>query len=399
MSDFVTDWNANVARLAGTYDAADEHDACGVGIVASLDGKARRDVVQAGIDALRAVFHRGAVDADGKTGDGAGIHVEIPQDFFVEAIRRGGHEPRECRIAVGQVFMPKTDLGAQERCREIIETEILAFGYSIYGWRQVPVDVSVIGVKAQATRPEIEQIMIAGPAAEEQSAAEFEKTLYLVRRRIERAVIAAQIQGFYICSLSCRSLVYKGLFLAESLSDFYDTYGARPTFSLAYDDLVTYFRNGGGEAVVRRVVGTAATTGTLSLLDSTSTASVKVDATSPGSWSSSVKVAIAAGAIGTKSDRALRVSTKPPGWVPSWRGKPTSSRASSSASRRRRSPRLRLSARAWSSPTPLSDPPQTWEASAPVTSAVKPSTLPTSRIAPRGRKRMTVQHSAARSRP
>ena len=195
MSDFVTDWNANVARLAGTYDAADEHDACGVGIVASLDGKARRDVVQAGIDALRAVFHRGAVDADGKTGDGAGIHVEIPQDFFVEAIRRGGHEPRECRIAVGQVFMPKTDLGAQERCREIIETEILAFGYSIYGWRQVPINVGCIGEKANATRPEIEQIMVRGHGADDDA---FERDLYVIRRRIEKHAIASQLPDLYI---------------------------------------------------------------------------------------------------------------------------------------------------------------------------------------------------------
>ena len=89
------------------------------------------------------------------------------------------------------------------------------------GWRQVPVDVSVIGQKAQATRPEIEQIMIAGPLPDDQSTDEFEKTLYLVRRRIEKRVIAAQIQGFYICSLSCRSIIYKGLFLAESLSIFY----------------------------------------------------------------------------------------------------------------------------------------------------------------------------------
>ena len=80
-------------------------------------------------------------------------------------------------------------------------------------------DVSVIGLKAQATRPEIEQIMIAG--SDDVDDAEFEKQLYLVRRRIEKRVIAAQIQGFYVCSLSCRSIVYKGLFLAESLSIFY----------------------------------------------------------------------------------------------------------------------------------------------------------------------------------
>ena len=77
----------------GLYDPADEHDACGVGLVASIDGKPRREVVEAGIEALKAVWHRGAVDADGKTGDGAGIHVQIPQDFFHEHVARTGHEP------------------------------------------------------------------------------------------------------------------------------------------------------------------------------------------------------------------------------------------------------------------------------------------------------------------
>src|SRR3546814_7852146 len=92
------------------------------------------------------------------------------------------------------IFLPRTDLGAQETCRTIVETEVISAGYTIYGWRQVPVDVSVIGQKAQATRPEIEQIMIAGPMPDEQSAAEFEKNLYLIRRRIEKRAIAAQVQ-------------------------------------------------------------------------------------------------------------------------------------------------------------------------------------------------------------
>ena len=217
--DFVADWNANVARLAGTYDPSQEHDACGVGFVAALDGKPRRDIVQAGIDALRAVWHRGAVDADGKTGDGAGIHIEIPQDFFADAVERGGETPRQGRIAVGQVFLPKTDLSAQERCRQIVETEILNFGYAIYGWRQVPIDVSCIGEKANATRPEIEQIMIRNARGADDAA--FERDLFVIRRRIEKEAIAAQIAEFYICSLSCRSIIYKGMFLAESLTDFY----------------------------------------------------------------------------------------------------------------------------------------------------------------------------------
>ncbi len=217
--DHVADWNANLALLHETYRPEDEHDACGVGLVAALDGKARRDVVQAGIDALRAVWHRGAVDADGKTGDGAGIHIEIPQDFFADVIKSGGAARPDQRIAVGQVFLPKTDLAAQERCRQIVETEILHFGHTIHGWRQVPIDTRCIGEKANATRPEIEQIMIRNGTGAE--AATFERDLYVIRRRIEKQAIAAQINELYICSLSCRSIIYKGMFLAENLTDFY----------------------------------------------------------------------------------------------------------------------------------------------------------------------------------
>jgi glutamate synthase (NADPH/NADH) large chain len=219
-SDFARRVALGTAALSteGHLDLA-EHDACGVGLVASLDGTARRDVVQAGIDALKAVWHRGAVDADGKTGDGAGIHVEIPQDFFAEAVRNGGDVVQPGRIGVGMVFLPKTDLGAQERCRQIVETEILNAGYRIYGWRQVPIDVTCIGEKANATRPEIEQILIWDPETRDEAL--FERDLYVIRRRIEKQAIAAQIPELYLCSLSCRSVIYKGMFLAEHLTDFY----------------------------------------------------------------------------------------------------------------------------------------------------------------------------------
>ncbi len=211
-------------RLAreGMYRPELESDACGVGLVAAIDGKASRRVVDAAIEALKAVWHRGAVDADGKTGDGAGIHLDLPIAFFHDGIDRAGHAPRPGLLGVGMVFLPRTDLAAQESCRTIVESEIIAFGHFIYGWRQVPVDVSVIGEKAASLRPEIEQIMIAGPADMSEAGREaFEKDLYILRRRIEKKVIEAQIQGFYICSLSCRSIIYKGLFLAESLSLFY----------------------------------------------------------------------------------------------------------------------------------------------------------------------------------
>ncbi|MGH7068093.1 MAG: glutamate synthase large subunit, partial [Acetobacteraceae bacterium] len=193
--EFLAAFARNRVLLAGTYAPSDEHDSCGVGLIAALDGKPRRAVVTSAIDALKAVWHRGAVDADGKTGDGAGIHLEIPQDFFAEVVLRGGTTLKPGRLAVGQVFLPKTDLAAQERCRQIVETEILRAGYAIHGWRQVPIDVSCIGEKANATRPEIEQIIVwNAPGAEE---AAFERDLYVIRRRIEKAAIAAQIQELY----------------------------------------------------------------------------------------------------------------------------------------------------------------------------------------------------------
>ena len=218
---FVARWRREARRLAanGLYDPAHEHEACGVGLVAAIDGTPRREVVEAGIQALKSVWHRGAVDADGKTGDGAGIHVEIPQDFFKEHIQRTGHSAGDGPIAVGMAFLPRADLAGQERCRCIVESEILKFGYQIYGWRQVPIDVAVIGEKANATRPEIEQIMIAG--APETPGDRFEADLYIIRRLIENQVRAENINGFYLCSLSSRSVIYKGMFLAEQLTAFY----------------------------------------------------------------------------------------------------------------------------------------------------------------------------------
>ncbi|GAB5439308.1 glutamate synthase large subunit [Falsiruegeria mediterranea] len=204
----------------GLYSEEEEHSSCGVGLVVSVDGKKSRKVVEAGIDALKAIWHRGAVDADGKTGDGAGIHVQIPVMFFYDQIRRTGHEPRMDELmAVGQVFLPRTDFGAQETCRTIVETEVLKMGYYIYGWRHVPVDVTCLGEKANATRPEIEQILISNSKGVDEET--FERELYVIRRRIEKAASAASVTGLYIASLSCRSIIYKGMMLAEQVAVFY----------------------------------------------------------------------------------------------------------------------------------------------------------------------------------
>ncbi|TWB23953.1 glutamate synthase (NADPH) large subunit [Nitrospirillum bahiense] len=220
-AEFVERYRASAARLeaAHVWSPEMEHDACGVGFVAAIDGKPRRSVVEKAVEALSALWHRGAVDADGKTGDGAGIHLQIPQSFFREHVARSGHLPPDGLISVGQVFLPRTDMEAQERCRCIVETEILKFGYTIYGWRQVPINIEIIGEKANATRPEIEQIMVGNPRNIPED--QLERDLYVIRRRIEKAVKAESISDFYICTLSCRSIIYKGMFLAEQLTSFY----------------------------------------------------------------------------------------------------------------------------------------------------------------------------------
>ena len=116
---------------ANAYDPMQEHANCGVGFVASVNGTARRDVVEKSIQALKNVWHRGAVDADGKTGDGAGIRLDIPQEFFRAQIERAGHKPANVKIAVGMIFLPRTDFEAQEAARTIVETELLKEGFYI----------------------------------------------------------------------------------------------------------------------------------------------------------------------------------------------------------------------------------------------------------------------------
>jgi glutamate synthase (NADPH/NADH) large chain len=204
----------------GLYSPEEEHSSCGVGLVVNIDGTRSREVVESGIKALKAIWHRGAVDADGKTGDGAGIHVQIPVNFFYDQVARTGHTPRKNELmAVGQVFLPRTNFAAQETCRTIVETEVLRMGYYIYGWRHVPVNVACLGEKANATRPEIEQILISNAKGVDEET--FERELYVIRRRIEKAAIAAQVPTLYIASMSCRSIIYKGMMLAEQVAEFY----------------------------------------------------------------------------------------------------------------------------------------------------------------------------------
>ena len=151
--------NLKLLEKNHVYSKKMEHDACGVGLVASIDGKKSRKVIEYGIEALKAVWHRGAVDADGKTGDGAGIHIEISSDFFIEKIEMSGHKYDNSEICVGMIFLPRNNYSAQESCRTLVESELTKNNFSIYGWRQVPVNTTVLGEKAEQTRPEIAQVI------------------------------------------------------------------------------------------------------------------------------------------------------------------------------------------------------------------------------------------------
>ena len=212
--------NLKILQDAHIYSKEMEHDACGVGLIASTEGKKSRKVVEYGISALKAVWHRGAVDADGKTGDGAGIHLEIPSDFFSEKIELTGHKYDGSEICVGMIFLPRNNYADQENSRTIVETELTKSNFSIYGWRQVPVNPKVLGEKANFTRPEITQVLFKHND-KNLSGKDLERKIYESRRKIEKEAIKNTIDGFYICSLSSKSIIYKGMFLAESIAEFY----------------------------------------------------------------------------------------------------------------------------------------------------------------------------------
>ena len=212
--------NLKILSENHVYSKEMEHDACGVGVIASTEGKKSREIVEYGIEALKAVWHRGAVDADGKTGDGAGIHVEIPKDFFIEKIEVTGHDYDDSEICVGMIFLPRNDYSSQESCKTIVESELTKNNFSIYGWRQVPVNPKILGEKALQTMPEIIQVLFKSNDSN-LIGKNLERKIYETRKKIENKAFEISLNDFYICSISSKSIIYKGLYLAEAISDFY----------------------------------------------------------------------------------------------------------------------------------------------------------------------------------
>ena len=218
---------ANAVR--SLYRPEFEHDACGVGFVASTCGERSNRVLRLGLTSICNLNHRGAIDADAKTGDGAGLLTQIPYEIFREEVERLGHSLTEDEdLGVGFIFLPHDNAYAQARCKTIVEEVLKERNLFLYGWREVPINIRVLGEKAQATMPRIEQALIGrGPGI---SADEYERQLFLARNQIEKRVGEEQIRNFYITSFSHRSIVYKGLLVSPSLEEFYRDLG-RPEYA------------------------------------------------------------------------------------------------------------------------------------------------------------------------
>lgn len=214
----------------GLYNAKYEHDACGTGFVANLDGRASHNIVTRGITVLQNLAHRGSVGGDGRTGDGAGVLIQIPHDFLSKDCRELGFMlPARGQYGVVMLFLPqKSD--AQEKCLQIIEEQITAMGYPLLGKRDVPVNPSILGDIARDARPFILQCFIKNT---DTSVDIFERKLYLLRRQIENAIKAmdGDTEDFYIPSLSSRTIVYKGMLTGNELRNFYPDLSNQATVS------------------------------------------------------------------------------------------------------------------------------------------------------------------------
>ncbi|HET7105080.1 MAG TPA: glutamate synthase central domain-containing protein, partial [Terracidiphilus sp.] len=211
-----------VPESQGLYHPSHEHDACGMGLVASIRGEKSHEIIRKGIEVLINLTHRGAAGCDPETGDGAGILIQIPHAFFErECGELGIHLPAAGAYGVAMVFFP-VDKHSRLQCEGVFERIAQEEGLKVLGWRDTPVNGDAIGREARASQPYIQQFFVGSPEGMEEEA--FERLLYRVRRRTENEVAASEIEGkedFYVPSFSCRTIVYKGLMLAPQIEKFY----------------------------------------------------------------------------------------------------------------------------------------------------------------------------------
>ena len=218
-----------------------EHDSCGVGLIVNIDAKESYDIVDRAITGLKNLSHRGAIDADTVTGDGAGILTQIPYDLFRQYLQsQGKTAPNESDLGVGVLFLPRNDSDCQREAKNLVEEAIRTEGLDFLAWREVPVDPTTLGEKAEQTRPFIVQALIGCP--NKLNKTDFERRLFLAMKGTSRRTLEKQIEGFHIVSLSSRTLTYKGLLNGPQLRQFYPDLSSpeyRTAFALFHQRFAT----------------------------------------------------------------------------------------------------------------------------------------------------------------
>ena len=207
-------------KKQGLYDPIFEHENCGAGFICSLEGKKTNGIIHRALNILTCLEHRGAVSSDGRTGDGAGILIQIPHEFFVKECDFEIPDPTE--YAVGMLFLPQK-VNQSNFCIKIFEDEINKQNLKIIGWRDVPVNSKVVGSIAAKSQPIIKQVFI-GKETSDQSEEDFNLKLYLARKISENNIYTSpltQSDFFYFSSLHNRTIIYKGLLIPEDIERFY----------------------------------------------------------------------------------------------------------------------------------------------------------------------------------
>ena len=209
----------------GLYSPEQEHDACGVGVVADIKGRKSHQIIEEGLQVLINLGHRGAAGSDPETGDGAGILIQMPHSLFRrESERLGFQLPPDGKYGVGMVFLPPQP-GAFEKAQSLVSSVIVTEGLEVLAWRDVPLDHDKLGRDSRCRCPRICQVFV-GPGNSGLDAAQLERKLYVVRKVIEHSMKDSGLSEeesdyFYVCSLSCNTIVYKGLLMAHQVSGFY----------------------------------------------------------------------------------------------------------------------------------------------------------------------------------
>ncbi len=226
----------------GLYDPSYEHDACGVGFLANIKNVASHDIVARGVQILCNLTHRGAVGADARDGDGAGISIQIPDAFYRAVL--DFDLPPPGHYGTGILFLPQ-ESERREECMGAVDASMARLGLKVLGWRDVPTDNRDVGRAAKATEPAVRQVFCTTAGAALKNGAPvrthvdpLERTLYLARKQAERSVRRGNLargQYFYFASLSCRTVLYKGLLLSDQLASYYpDLLDPRLTSAVAF---------------------------------------------------------------------------------------------------------------------------------------------------------------------